>query len=64
MFPPFLYVRDINLKSEGIITSAFTTVKAKAPKLFQVYLELLMLHVDCWQHYLVYLSLVRDLYPL
>jgi len=43
MFPPFLYVSDINLIYEGIIFSAFTTLKAKAPKLFQVFEELLML---------------------
>jgi hypothetical protein len=30
---------------EGIIASAFTTVKAKAAKLFQVFGELLMLHI-------------------
>jgi hypothetical protein len=37
---------------EGIIISAFITVKAKAPKLFQVLEELLKLHVYYWQHYL------------
>jgi len=45
MFPLLLYVRDINLIYEGLIISAFTTVKAKAPKLFQVCEELLMFTV-------------------
>jgi len=44
MFPPFLYIRDMNLMYEGIITPAFTTFKAKAPKLFQFYEEFLMLY--------------------
>jgi len=43
---------------EGITISAFTTVKVKCPKLFQVCEELLMLHVYCWQHYLVYSFMV------
>jgi hypothetical protein len=63
MFHSFLYVRDINLLNEGIIPSAYNTFKAKAPKLFQVYEELLMIRVYCRQHYLVYLCLVGDLYP-
>jgi hypothetical protein len=41
----FLYVRVIYLMYEGIIASAFTTVRAKAPKLFQVFWDLLMLHI-------------------
>jgi hypothetical protein len=49
---------------EGIIISDFTTVKDKTPKLFQVCEELLMLHIYCWQHNIVYWSLVGDFYPL
>jgi hypothetical protein len=49
---------------EGMITSAFTTVKAKAPKLFEVCEELLMLHVYSWQHNLLYSLLVGDFYTL
>jgi len=43
---------------ERINISAFTTVKAKAPKLFQVCEVLLILHVYCTEHNVVYWSLV------
>jgi hypothetical protein len=44
---------DISPIYKGIITKAFSTVKAKSFKLFHVCEVHLILHVYCWQQYLV-----------